>query len=148
TSNLGSDRILEGITPEGDLSPQARQEVEMLLRRHFRPEFLNRIDETLIFHKLGLEHMVAILDIQLRRFAGRLKNQNIGFVISDSAKRFIAANGTDEAFGARPLKRAVIRLLENPVSRLIIGGGLESGMTLQVDLEQDKLTFHSTADPV
>ena len=143
TSNLGSDLILA----HNGNADELRDRLTAELRQHFRPEFLNRIDETLIFHKLGMEHMLAILDIQLRRFAERLKAQNINFAITDEARRFIVTEGCDEAFGARPLKRAVIRMLETPVSRLIIGGKVEGGMTLRVDLREGKLAFEGVADP-
>ncbi len=137
TSNIGSGMILEN---KGD-ADSLRDELMQELRRHFRPEFLNRVDETLVFHALGTEHMTGIADIQLRRFTTRLKSQNIGFEITDEAKRFIAEDGYDPSFGARPLKRAIIRLLENPVSRLIIEGKLSENMTLHVGLADGKLTF-------
>lgn len=137
TSNIGSSMILEN---KGD-ADSLRDELMQELRRHFRPEFLNRVDETLVFHALGVEHMVGIVEIQLKRFAARLRNQNIGFEITEKAKKFIAEDGYDPSFGARPLKRAVIRLLENPVSRMIIEGKLEENMTLKVDFKSDQLTF-------
>ncbi len=137
TSNIGSAMILEN---KGD-ADSLRDELMQELRRHFRPEFLNRVDETLVFHSLGLEHMAGIADIQLKRFAARLKSQDIGFEISDAARLFVAEDGYDPAFGARPLKLAVIRLLENPVSRLIIEGRLEPGMTLKTDVKDGQLVF-------
>ena len=141
TSNLGSPQILEHRGSAEDL----RQELAAELRRHFRPEFLNRVDETLIFHRLEESQMVAILDIQLKRFADRLQDQNIGFVISDEAKKFIARDGYDPAFGARPLKRAVIRNLETPASRLLISGELAPGMTLDVSVKENALVLAAKA---
>lgn len=135
TSNIGSPMILE----HKGSAEMLRQELAAELHRHFRPEFLNRVDETLIFHRLEKAQMVKILDIQLKRFAGRLQDQNIGFAITDEAKECIAAEGYDPAFGARPLKRAVIRNLETPASRLLISGELAPGMTLQVSVEDDRL---------
>ena len=142
TSNLGSPMILEH---RGD-AETLRKELAAELRRHFRPEFLNRVDETLIFHRLDESQMIAILDIQLRRFASRLQDQNINFRISDEAKKLIAADGFDPSFGARPLKRAVIRDLETPASRLLIGGDLASGMTLAVDVKDGKLDLAPQAN--
>ena len=141
TSNLGSPQILEHRGSAEDL----RQELAAELRRHFRPEFLNRVDETLIFHRLEESQMVEILDIQLKRFADRLQDQNIGFVISDEAKKFIARDGYDPAFGARPLKRAVIRNLETPASRLLISGELAPGMTLDVSVKENALVLAAKA---
>ena len=135
TSNLGSDLIL---AHKGN-ADALRDQLMVELRRHFRPEFLNRVDETLIFHGLDKRHMVAIVDIQLRRFAARLRDQNIGFEIDQAAKEFIAEDGYDPSFGARPLKRAVIRLLETPVSRLILEGKLSEGMVLKVTRGDDAL---------
>ena len=128
TSNLGSPAILEH---RGD-AETLRQELQKELRMHFRPEFLNRVDETLIFHRLEEAQMVQILDIQLKRFAARLEAQEMKFSITDGAKKLIAADGYDPSFGARPLKRAVIRDLETPASRMIISGELAPGMTLEV----------------
>ncbi|MGE4565644.1 MAG: ATP-dependent chaperone ClpB [Victivallaceae bacterium] len=137
TSNLGSSMILE----HHGSAEELKDELTVELRRHFRPEFLNRIDETLIFHALTREHMVKIIDIQLRRFEKRLADQNVKFEISQAAKEFVAEDGYDPLFGARPLKRAVIRLLETPVSRLIIEGKLSENMTLRVGVKDDALTF-------
>jgi ATP-dependent Clp protease ATP-binding subunit ClpB len=142
TSNLGSPMILEH---RGD-AETLRKELAAELRRHFRPEFLNRVDETLVFHRLDESQMIAILDIQLRRFASRLQDQNIGFRISDEAKKLIAADGFDPSFGARPLKRAVIRDLETPASRLLIGGELAPGMTLAVEVKDGKLDLAPQAN--
>ena len=139
TSNIGSELILANKGNADALRDQLLTE----LRRHFRPEFLNRVDETLIFHALDKSNLVGIVEIQLRRFAERLKAQNIGFEITENAKQLIADEGYDPAFGARPLKRAIIRLLETPVSRRIIAGDLQEGSTLRVDCdpEQHELTF-------
>ncbi len=137
TSNLGSDMIL---AHNGD-ADSLREQLFAELQRHFRPEFLNRIDETLIFHELDKRHMVEIVDIQLQRLAARLRSRNIGFEITDQAKEFVAEDGYDPAFGARPLKRAIIRLLETPVSRLILEDKLLEGMTLKVGLAGGALHF-------
>ena len=118
-----------------------REELSAELRRHFRPEFLNRVDETLIFHRLEESQMVEILNIQLKRFAARLQDQNIGFDITDDARRFIARDGYDPVFGARPLKRAVIRLLETPLSYKIISGEISENGNVFVTVQDDSLVF-------
>ncbi len=137
TSNIGSDMILAN---RGD-ADSLRDKLFGELHRHFRPEFLNRVDGTLIFHALTKKDILGIVEIQLRRFGERLKAQNIGFEITPEAKSLIADDGFDPAFGARPLKRAIIRLLETPVSRKIIAGELPEGETLRVDVQEGKLCF-------
>ena len=110
-------------------------------RHYFRPEFLNRIDEILIFRQLSKADMSAIVDIQLARFRQRLAEYDVKLTISDAAKALIVESGFDPAFGARPLKRAVIRELETPISRLLIGGELQNGGELKVDAIDGKLDF-------
>ena len=139
TSNLASHLILEH---KGAVD-EVREEVTAELKRHFRPEFLNRVDEVLIFRQLSKENMLNIVDIQLKRFRKRLEEYDVKFVITGEAKALIVENGFDPAFGARPLKRAVIRELETPVSRLLISGELVNGGTLEVDAADGKLVFKS-----
>ncbi len=137
TSNLGSALILK---EQGHVE-RVKDQVLDELRHHFRPEFLNRIDETLIFHALSELDLLKIVDIQVARFAERLKDRDIKFEITDAAKKMLTEVGYDPAYGARPLKRAVIRELETPVSRLLIGNELVDGDILRVDKKDDKLTF-------
>ncbi len=137
TSNLGSQLILEH---KGAVA-EVKDEVLAELKRNFRPEFLNRIDEVLIFRQLTKADMMRIVDIQLRLFARRLEDSEVKFTISDAARQQIVDNGFDPAFGARPLKRAVIRELETPVSRLLISGELAGGGELKVDAKGGQLVF-------
>ena len=97
-----------------------RQRVEDVLRGTFRPEFLNRIDETVIFHRLGREELAAVVDLQLERLRARLAGRGLSLVVSDAARELIAEEGNDPAFGARPLKRAIQRLIENPLAKLLL----------------------------
>ena len=137
TSNIGSAMILNsGKAPE-----ELKEEMMQELRRHFRPEFLNRIDEILTFHALGKEEIRKIVDLLLEKVKGRLSAQEITLEVSDEAKNFIGNAGFDPDFGARPLKRAVINLLETPLSRLLIANTLLPGMNVKVDLENDQLKF-------
>ena len=137
TSNLGSDLILEhGGDPSG-----LREQMTRELRGHFRPEFLNRIDEVLIFHKLEREQLVKIVDIQLARLAARLRDQEIALDVTPEAKELICESGYDPAFGARPLKRAVIQMLETPLSRKLIAGEILPGETVTVKANDGKLAF-------
>ncbi len=137
TSNLGSDLILahHGDTEKlkGDLTAE--------LRCHFRPEFLNRIDETLIFHALGKDEIVRIVDIQLERLAKRLADQEITLDVTPEARQFVADAGYDPDFGARPLKRAIIQLVETPLSRLILDGTIPNGCPVRIGVKDQALTF-------
>ena len=139
TSNIGSDMILAN---KGD-TESLKEQLFAELRNYFRPEFLNRIDETLIFHALAKEEICKIVDIQLKHLAARLAAQQISLDVTPEAKNFIADSGYDPSFGARPLKRAVIRLIETPVSRMIIAGEIPPGSTLFIDVADSSLTFRA-----
>ena len=128
TSNLGSDLILETADPE-----LVRDSLMELLKRSFRPEFLNRIDETVIFRRLGKDEIRAIVDIQLAHLTQRLAGRKINLEVSDAAKDFFAERGYDPQFGARPLKRTIQAELENPLAKLIIAGKVCEGDTVNAD---------------
>ncbi len=108
------------------------------LKRTFRPEFLNRIDEIIIFHRLTREHVIQIVDIQLREIAERLAERDLTIEVADAAKGWLADKGYDEAFGARPLRRAIQRYVENPLSQRLLQGDLQEGGKIIVDLDGDK----------
>ena len=137
TSNIGSDAIL---AHNGNVD-ELRETLTGELRLHFRPEFLNRIDETLIFHALTRDDIGRIVTIQLARLAQRLRDQSITLEVTDEAKSVIGDAGYDPAFGARPLKRAIIRMVENPVSRMVLSGEIAPGSTLKVDAVDNALEF-------
>ena len=122
TSNLGSDLILEAEDPEA-----IRTALMELLKRSFRPEFLNRIDETVIFRRLGKTEISKIVDIQLTRLTERLAERKITLNLSDAAKAIIAERGYDPQFGARPLKRTIQADLENPLAKMVIAGTIKEG---------------------
>ncbi len=128
TSNVGSQHIMQ--LDDEDAIEQA---VMHDLRTHFRPEFLNRLDETVVFHRLGREHVRSIVDIQLDRFRDRLSDREIDLSITDAAKDFLAEVGFDPTFGARPLKRAIQRHLENRLAEEILAGKFGAGDTVRVD---------------
>ncbi|MFW5785033.1 MAG: ATP-dependent chaperone ClpB [Chitinispirillaceae bacterium] len=136
TSNIGSQFIIENGQKDYD---RLQTTVLTELRKHFRPEFLNRVDETVVFHPLGREQIREIVSIQTDRFGDRLESMHIGFSIDDSAKDLIAQKGYDPVYGARPLKRVIQKELESPVSRLIISGELTEGKTLTVSAWKDAL---------
>ncbi len=139
TSNIGSDVLLDN---PGE-TEKVREQLLNMLRQHFRPEFLNRIDATLIFHSLSVEDLRGIVDIQLRSFTARLAEQEIGLEVTDTAKDFLAKAGYDPVYGARPLKRVIVKELENPIARMLIGGELAEGGTVKIDSGKDGLKITS-----
>ncbi|HEY3307368.1 MAG TPA: ATP-dependent chaperone ClpB [Desulfuromonadaceae bacterium] len=142
TSNIGATYLIEGITPQGDIREEARKSVMNELRTSFRPEFLNRVDEVVLFKPLHLEEIVKITELLAEHLKERLRDQRINLEISDEAKRFIAQSGYDPVYGARPLKRFLQRELETRVARSIIGGEVTGGDTIRVELENGKLVVH------
>jgi ATP-dependent Clp protease ATP-binding subunit ClpB len=139
TSNIGAPHLLEGITPDGDIRESARIAVMNELKGSFRPEFLNRVDDIVLFKPLHLDEVAKIAGLLANQLIMRLKEQRISLDISDEAMRFIARAGYDPVYGARPLKRFLQRELETRVARAIIGGSVIEGGTLTIDLEDGKL---------
>jgi ATP-dependent Clp protease ATP-binding subunit ClpB len=136
TSNLGSELILEA----KDMA-EVRKGIEALLKTGFKPEFLNRIDETVVFERLGKDRMLAIVDIQLARLAERLAERNIRVEVSKKAKETLVEVGYDPLYGARPLKRAVQNLLQNPLAAFMLSGRIKEGDLVKVDSKEGQLTF-------
>jgi ATPases with chaperone activity, ATP-binding subunit len=136
TSNLGSDLILEA----KDMA-EVRRDIDALLKTSFKPEFLNRIDETVVFERLGKERILAIVDIQLGRLASRLQDRKIKIDVSAEAKAAIAEAGYDPQYGARPLKRAIQGLLQNPLAQAILSGKIHEGDTVKVGAEKGEINF-------
>ena len=130
TSNLGSE-ILAGLPEAADVD-QARGPVMDEVRGHFRPEFLNRLDELILFHRLSREHMAGIVEIQLRRLAGLLADRKIELAVDDRARAWLADAGYDPVYGARPLKRAIQRELQNPLAAMILEGAVVAGDKVDV----------------
>jgi len=140
TSNLGSDAIQSlGV----DQQEEMERRVNEALRAHFRPEFLNRIDDVVIFHALGREHLDRIIDIQLERFRKRLGERDLKLELSPEARTLVADAGYDPAFGARPLKRAIQRLLENPLALRLVQGDFPPGATIRVEEKEGGLVFRT-----
>jgi len=140
TSNIGSQWIQE-------LAVSNRQEMETrvteALRAHFKPEFLNRIDETIIFKNLTLEQIVEIVEIQVTKLRDRLAARNIDLILSETATSFIAAKGYDPIYGARPLKRVIQQYIENPLSMNILKGNILDGDRINADVENDQIVFNT-----
>ena len=136
TSNIGSQFILDDANAE-----QREARVMEALRGHFRPEFLNRVDETIIFDRLSDKDLEQIVGIQLKRLEKRLADQKLTLVVTDGAKRILAAEGYDPVYGARPLKRAIQRELLDPLSMEILAGNFREGETITADVKGGKITF-------
>jgi ATP-dependent Clp protease ATP-binding subunit ClpB len=141
TSNLGSSVLLEGIGDSGHISDTLRENVMKMLRGHFRPEFLNRVDETVLFKPLDLAEITRVVHLLMQDLRQRLDGQGIELEVDQKAVEYIAANGYDAVYGARPLKRFIQRHVETPVSRMIISGQLTPGSKLGVQVETDTLVF-------
>jgi ATP-dependent Clp protease ATP-binding subunit ClpB len=135
TSNVGSHWIKE-LGPEA-----AKGKVLEELNRHFRPEFLNRVDEVIVFHSLTMEDLVQIVDIQLRRLQGLLAERNIVLELTEAAKQLLAEKGYDPVYGARPLKRTIQRELQDPLALKILQGEFKDGETVLVDARDGELVF-------
>lgn len=144
TSNIGSEIILEN-TLSSMISPEqfnnTKEQVMDVLRQRFKPEFLNRIDETIFFKALNLQQLSKIVDIQMDYLRNLLKEQELGFEITDDAKEFLATQGFNPVYGARPLKRVVRQLVENPLSKAILAQNFAKGHIIRIELDDDKLIF-------
>jgi ATP-dependent Clp protease ATP-binding subunit ClpB len=150
TSNIGSHRILDYRGAyEGENYLRMKNAVLEELRRHFRPEFLNRVDEIVVFHALTEEHLKRIVEIQLDRLRKRLAERHIHLELTDAARTYVVEQGYDPAYGARPLKRTIQREIETPLSRLILSGKVRDGQTVRVDYDEAAraLTFTPQGAP-
>lgn len=138
TSNVGSRWIQErGASRREEMEARVTE----ALKSSFKPEFLNRIDETIIFHNLSTEQIGEIVGIQIKRLQARLAERNIGLILSDDAIKLIVNEGYDPVYGARPLKRAIQRHIENPLSMEILKGAIKDGVTVKADARGDKILF-------
>ena len=134
TSNIGSQRILEYKgTFAGSSYDRMQEAVLEEMRRQFRPEFLNRVDETIVFHSLSADHLKQILEIQLGRLRARLADRRIALELTEAARTNLVETGYDPHYGARPLKRAIQKRIETPLGRLLLSGGVRDGQTVVID---------------
>ena len=139
TSNLGSPYILDGINEDGEITDEAKSEVDKLLKAQFRPEFLNRLDEIVFYKPLRKDEIVKIVDLMLKDLRQRLADKEVGFAITDAAKDYIIDNGFDPNYGARPLRRFIQRKVETLIARKLIADDIAPGSTLTVDYDGEKL---------
>ena len=140
TSNLGSTYLLDGIEPNGEISQEARDMVERDLRTHFRPEFLNRLDEIIMFKPLTKENIGGIVDLLVEDLNRRLRDQELSLRLTDAAKDYIIEGGYDPIYGARPLKRYLQKYVETLTAKLILSGNVGTEDTIVIDVENGELT--------
>ena len=147
TSNIGSEFLMQGVTAQGEIKEDARRMVLGALRNHFPPEFLNRVDEIVLFKPLTLGEIELIVDLLLNDLRARLAERRIGLVVTEPALRFIAEQGFDPSYGARPLRRFIAREVETRVGRALLRGDLPEGGEVFVDLVDGELTVISRSGP-
>jgi ATP-dependent Clp protease ATP-binding subunit ClpB len=147
TSNIGSLYLLDGLSDDGEIQPEARDRVMGELRTHFRPEFLNRVDDIVLFKPLTLEEIERIVDLQIADVQRRLAERRLGLELTEAARALIARQGYDPVYGARPLRRFIQREVETRIGRALIAGDIRDGATITVDAEGDQLLVGWRDDP-
>jgi ATP-dependent Clp protease ATP-binding subunit ClpC len=148
TSNLGTADLKKaalgfGRADEHTTYDKMKDKVHEELKRHFRPEFLNRIDDVIVFHQLSTDEITEIVDLLIKRVVGQLESQGLSFELKQAAKLLLAAKGYDAALGARPLRRAIQRMVEDPLSEKILWKEFHAGDTIVVDAEGDEIVFRT-----
>jgi ATP-dependent Clp protease ATP-binding subunit ClpB len=143
TSNLGSEYLVN--LPEGEDTKTVEKEVMSVVRGHFRPEFLNRIDEIILFHRLRREDMGEIVDIQLRRLNRLLEDRKIGLALDAKARQWLAEKGYDPTYGARPLKRVIQKWVQDPLAQMLLAGEIRDGSTVKISASHGALTVNGKA---
>jgi len=156
TSNIGAETIKKesniGFVSRSDESKLAKLSYEKMrdklldeMKKTFRPEFINRLDGAVVFHSLSKEHILQIVDLMLSQVTKQLKEQEMDLDVSVAAKELLAEKGFDATFGARPLRRTIQNMIEDPLSEKILRGEFHSGDTIQLDREEDEITFKSAS---
>ena len=140
TSNIGSSYLLEGIDDQGNIKQEAQDMVMADLRNHFRPEFLNRLDETIMFKPLTKDNITSIIDLQIKDLNRRLADKELHVELTPEAKGYVADNGYEPMYGARPLKRYLQKTVETLAARLILSDGVDAEDTILIDVENGELT--------
>lgn len=146
TSNLGADALASG--DEGEITARQREAVMAAIAMHFRPEFINRIDETVFFKRLGRAEIDIIVGIQMQRLDALLAARKLSIELSDAARHWLAARGYDPVYGARPLKRVIQKELQDPLARLILEGRINDGETIRIDIEADMLSINGVPSDI
>lgn len=141
TSNIGSPFLIENASETGEIPEEVRDKVMKELRVHFRPEFLNRVDEIVLFKPLTLQEIKLIVELQLTQLRQRLAARYIGLDLTDAAKQYIAREGYDPVYGARPLKRFIQRQIETVLARKILAAEIPEGSRVRIDSANGELSF-------
>ena len=141
TSNIGSSMLIDGIKEDGTVDPEVKERVEAEMKKYFRPEFLNRIDETVVFSPLTIDQIIKIIELGMKDIEARLREREITLELTDAAKKFIADESYDAAYGARPVKRFLQRNIETELAGELIRGTIMDGDTVLIDTDGQKLTF-------
>ena len=144
TSNIGSQYLLNGIESDGTIKESARSAVDADLKSHFRPEFLNRLDEIIMFHPLTRDNIGSIIDLMMGEVNARLRGQDISIILTPAAKQFVIDGGYEPQFGARPLRRYLQKNVETMAAKLILEGQVTQGGTIRIDAADGKL--HAEAE--
>lgn len=139
TSNIGSQHLLDGVTAAGEIKPDARDAVLAELRHHFRPEFLNRVDDIVLFTPLGHAEIERIVDLQFDELRHRLAEQGIAIELTAEARKLIARHGFDPVYGARPLRRYISHEVETKIGRTLLRGEPTEGLVITVDAKDGEL---------
>ncbi|MDQ1752570.1 MAG: ATP-dependent Clp protease ATP-binding subunit ClpB [Pseudonocardiales bacterium] len=147
TSNIGSDHLLEGVTSYGEVKPEARDSVMRELQRHFRPEFLNRVDEIVIFKPLTQSEIERIVSLMFNDLRARLADRRMTLEVSEDALRFIARQGFDPVYGARPLRRFIAREVETRIGRSLLSGHVPDGSLIRIGVEEGDIVVTHQAPP-
>ena len=142
TSNIGSQYLLDGINEDGTIKPEAQEMVMNDLRAHFRPEFLNRLDETILFKPLNKDNIYHIIDLLVKDVNRRLADKEISLSLTEAAKNYVVEGGYDSTYGARPLKRYLQKHVETLAAKLMLEGEIRAGETIVIDVENEKLAAH------
>ena len=141
TSNIGSSFLIEGIRADGTVDEEIKKKVEDETKKYFRPEFLNRVDEIVVFSPLTEEQIIRIIDLSMKDIEKRLEERNITLTLTDAARKFIADESYDPAYGARPVKRFLQRNVETELAGELIRGRIKDGDDVKIDSDGEKLTF-------
>jgi ATP-dependent Clp protease ATP-binding subunit ClpB len=141
TSNIGSEFLLDGVTPEGEIKPDARARVMAELRAHFRPEFLNRVDDVVLFKPLTLPEIERIVELQFNELRGRLADRQITLELTEDARRLIAGHGFDPVYGARPMRRYIAHEVETRIGRALLGGEVRDGARILIEARDGDLAI-------
>ena len=147
TSNIGSQQILEGIQPDGSISEKARKQAEEQLHLKFRPEFLNRLDEIVLYKPLTKDEIRSIVNLQIASLRRRLADKELDVKLTDSARNYVVDQGFDPVYGARPLKRFLQSKVETLIAKKMIAGEVAPRSTIVVDYNGHELTADSESNP-